>query len=707
MNFKSLKLKLLVQISACFLVFIGLLLAISISSSYNEANESARLFSNEVVSKQQLAIDEQFNQGFTIARTLSQTIKGILSADTPKSREQVVQILKDVAISNPNLFGVWLAFEPNAFDNDDAYLNEKTYSLDSGQFAPYWSRSEGTLHLAPCPPLNDTWYTHSRDTRQEFATEVTTYKTSSGSTYSVSSLSVPIIMNGKVLGVVGVDLSTDFLNNIVDTLTAFNGKCSLTLVSSSGKIQAHTGNPDALGTNIDTIIPRGSSLLQRTQQNKVIQTEDENFLYFFVPVQLGNANDNWAVALSVAKDVALVNAKNLTIKLILLGMLCILGALGVTFYLAGFIARPIIQSSDVITQIAQGNLSARCNPNGRDEIAAMQHAVNSMAETLQQNIHEIEHNMKEARVRSEEAEQATTQAKTAEESARQAYNQSQEAAKELDKLVLNLTSASSELNSQILSTAEGVHQQDARNSETATAMEEMNSTILEVARNASEAATSVDVVFNEAESGLAVVSESVSTIKNVSNLSEQLTKEMSGLGKQVESIGEILNVISDIADQTNLLALNAAIEAARAGDAGRGFAVVADEVRKLAENTMEATGRVGAAIQSIQTETQQNIEAMANTASAVENATDLVTQSGEAFERIVAKITPATDQVRAIATAAEQQSAASEEITLAIEEISRISSMTTDKMKEAESAVHDVNSVSDSLKATMNKLLSL
>lgn len=172
-------------------------------------------------------------------------------------------------------------------------------------------------------------------------------------------------------------------------------------------------------------------------------------------------------------------------------------------------------------------------------------------------------------------------------------------------------------------------------------MEEMNSTIREVAHNALEAAGSVDMVNTEAQSGLHIVEQSVSTIRNVYSLSEHLKKEMTDLGVQVESISEIPNVISDIADKTNLLALNAAIETARAGDAGRGFAVVADEVRKLAENTMEATSRVGKAIQDIQCGTQQNIDAVTNTAQAVEDATQFVTESGNAFERIVEKITPA------------------------------------------------------------------
>ena len=119
--------------------------------------------------------------------------------------------------------------------------------------------------------------------------------------------------------------------------------------------------------------------------------------------------------------------------------------------------------------------------------------------------------------------------------------------------------------------------------ETATAMEEMNATVLEVAKNASQAAGTSDGARQKAQEGSGIVGRVVTDIAQVQKQSQALKQDMEGLGKQAEGIGHIMNVISDIADQTNLLALNAAIEAARAGDAGRGFAVVADEVRKLAK----------------------------------------------------------------------------------------------------------------------------
>jgi methyl-accepting chemotaxis protein len=168
---------------------------------------------------------------------------------------------------------------------------------------------------------------------------------------------------------------------------------------------------------------------------------------------------------------------------------------------------------------------------------------------------------------------------------------------------------------------------------------------------------------------------------------DQSLEDMGLLGKQAENIGQILNVISDIADQTNLLALNAAIEAARAGEAGRGFAVVADEVRKLAEKTMTATKEVGEAIRGIQAGTKKNYDNVAQAVSAVGEAASLADTSGQTLGQIVRLVDAAADQVRSIATASEQQSATSEEINRSIEDVNRISSETAEAMRQSSRVV--------------------
>ena len=199
-------------------------------------------------------------------------------------------------------------------------------------------------------------------------------------------------------------------------------------------------------------------------------------------------------------------------------------------------------------------------------------------------------------------------------------------------------------------------------------MTEMNATVLEVARSAGEASEQSDKTREKADDGAKLVNQVVNSINMVNQVAVTLQNNMQELGSQAESIGGVMNVISDIADQTNLLALNAAIEAARAGEAGRGFAVVADEVRKLAEKTMSATHEVGSGIKAIQQSTRVNIDEVGSAVTSITEATGLANSSGRALGEIVALAPANSAVVASTATAAEEQSAKSEEINRAIGE---------------------------------------
>ncbi|GFK95756.1 Methyl-accepting chemotaxis protein McpQ [Fundidesulfovibrio magnetotacticus] len=278
------------------------------------------------------------------------------------------------------------------------------------------------------------------------------------------------------------------------------------------------------------------------------------------------------------------------------------------------------------------------------------------------------------------------------------------AAGQLEGVVGVVSSASEDLAGQIEHSSQGAGEQSQRVAETAAAMEEMNATVLEVARNASHAAETVTRAKSQAEEGARVMSQLVTFIDRVLVNAKQSQEDMGILGKQAEGIGNVLDVISDIADQTNLLALNAAIEAARAGEAGRGFAVVADEVRKLAEKTMTATKEVGGAIQGIQQGTRKNYVHVEQAVGAITEATRLASGSGESLGQIVRLVDDTFDQVRSIATACEQQSAASEEIKRSIEDISRISGDTSQAMQRSTEVVEELARQAQVLKGLIDQM---
>ncbi len=267
-----------------------------------------------------------------------------------------------------------------------------------------------------------------------------------------------------------------------------------------------------------------------------------------------------------------------------------------------------------------------------------------------------------------------------------------------------VAAASEELAAQVEQVSRGSEMQRERVEATASAMTEMNSTVLEVARNAGQAAEQSDGTRQNAESGAELVNKVVSAINSVNTIAKKLQDNMQELGKQAENIGGVMNVISDIADQTNLLALNAAIEAARAGEAGRGFAVVADEVRKLAEKTMTATQEVGASITAIQHSAQTNISEMGTAVESVTDATDLANSSGQALNDIVNLASATSAVVSSIATAAEEQSATSEEITRAIDDINQIVAETAEGMVQSSTAVQDLSKMAQELYNVLGQL---
>ncbi len=264
-------------------------------------------------------------------------------------------------------------------------------------------------------------------------------------------------------------------------------------------------------------------------------------------------------------------------------------------------------------------------------------------------------------------------------------------------------SASSQISASTEEMASGAHEQSAQASEVTGAIAQMTQTILDTTKNANKAAETAKKAGTIAKEGGKVVRGTVDGMKKIAEVVNEASVTVENLGKSSDEIGNIIQVINDIADQTNLLALNAAIEAARAGEQGRGFAVVADEVRKLAERTSKATKEIAEMIKQIQKETADAVVSMKLGTSEVEKGRTLADKAGKSLEDIITGSSEVVDIATQVAAASEEQSSASEIISTNIESINNVSQEFASGIQQVARAAEDLNRLTDNLQSLINQ----
>ncbi len=244
---------------------------------------------------------------------------------------------------------------------------------------------------------------------------------------------------------------------------------------------------------------------------------------------------------------------------------------------------------------------------------------------------------------------------------------------EINRSADTMSAASEELAAASEETSQSVHQQKNETEQLAAAMNEMAATVQQVAASTTSAAESAGFAHKDAQQGLEVVEDTISTINALARGFEDSAKAISKVGEESENIGIVLDVIRGVAEQTNLLALNAAIEAARAGEQGRGFAVVADEVRVLATRTNESTQEIQAMIERLQGDARQSVDIMDESSRQMGDSVSKAKQAGDVLKGVMESVANISEMSSQIATAAEQQSSVTEELNQNISSISLIS----------------------------------
>jgi len=336
----------------------------------------------------------------------------------------------------------------------------------------------------------------------------------------------------------------------------------------------------------------------------------------------------------------------------------------INFFLFGFIRKimgPLKQLIPVASSLAEGDLSIRIETQRNDEIGQLLSAMKNMIEKWRSVVADVQ--------------QASG----------------------------NVASAGQKLNQNAVQMSTLSTEQEQRSSQVATAAEEMSQTIMDIAQNVNSIAGAAQVTLAVAKDGQGIVDKSVMEVKEIAETVDASSEFVRSLGDRSRQIGEIVDVIGDIADQTNLLALNAAIEAARAGEQGRGFAVVADEVRKLAERTANATSEISAMIKTIQEEVFKAVDSMENASGKVTVGVELSAHAGEALKNIVEKADELQLMVQQIASATEEMSTTSEEITKDIGQIASASRETSESSSHTTQAAAELSRLSINLQTTVGE----
>ncbi|MCU7494457.1 MAG: methyl-accepting chemotaxis protein [Ignavibacteria bacterium] len=429
---------------------------------------------------------------------------------------------------------------------------------------------------------------------------------------------------------------------------------------------------------------------------------------------------------------------NLKMSIYIYMLVALLIASLLCLFAARIIARPVKALDAAARSITEGKIDTPIPVAGQDEVG-------NLALSLRKMVDDLKNSINESNRKKEEAEEATSKAREASlisdeqkeyltkntgvllnemgkfangdltvsvnpenknDDIGKLFLGFNQAADNLKKIILQVSDAVQKTvnsSSLILSGSEelasGAHLQNTQTSEIASAVEQMTKTIFENTKSVSEAANISKRTVELTSKGTEKVEMTKKGIKEIFDATNKTGQIITSLAGKTDQIGEIAQVIDDIADQTNLLALNAAIEAARAGEQGRGFAVVADEVRKLAERTTKATKEIAGTILSIQNESKEADGSMSRASVSVKEGMQLAEEVSQVLQEINSGIHNVADTIDLVASSSEEQSASSEQISKNIEQISNIAQQSatnsTEITNSAEELVRLMNTLSE------------
>nr|WP_320147088.1 methyl-accepting chemotaxis protein [uncultured Anaeromusa sp.] len=501
----------------------------------------------------------------------------------------------------------------------------------------------------------------------------------------------PIKKNGQVIGVLGGTITVDELINVVNEVKV--GQSGYAYVTQkNGLIIMHPEKERVMKENIHADAEKDAALkplVAVTEGGKnlaryVAQGAEKYIVYN----PIGGTSWGLSVTVPVQEITGKMNSMMWTSLLVVLVVLVAAGV--VASLLAKGFARPIQELNGLACRLSQGNLqNVERRIHSQDEIGQLEAAFQTMAESLRALVQQVAQSVQRVSSASEALTAGSGQAAQASDHVATSILQM---AQETDKQATSIVEAT-RIIGEITKATEGTAQSGQN--------------VLEIVRETADATNH----------GRTSIEQAVGEMENLAKKSVAVEEAISELSRGSRQIGEIVELIANIAGQTNLLALNAAIEAARAGEQGRGFAVVADEVRKLAEQSNQAAQQIAALIGDNEAKMNQAVEATKASVAGIHSGVEIVVATGTTFQEISDSVFKLGEHVQEMATAVGKIAQDNGRVSGAISQIERMSqknageaqsiSAATEEqaasMEEIAAASHTLGGMADELKETVSK----
>jgi methyl-accepting chemotaxis protein len=636
----TLRARVLLSVGAVVLVAFAITVAVLTAQATALQKEVSFQYAEQLATSNAVQVASRVDKAMDAARVVSQSLRGLKIAGAT-DRAAADSLLKSVLEGNPDFLGVWTCWEPDAFDGKDADFVGKPAHDATGRYIPYWNRGAGAAAVEPLadydkPGAGD-YYLLAKNTGDETLLDPYVYKVA-GKDVLMTSVVVPIKIDGKFVGVAGVDLTLSNFQDQVSKIRLFDTGFA-SLISNTGVFVADIDAKNVAQDIGKTEAAMAAKAAVKAGQkydargfNEQLQTQATSI---YVPVQIGAIKTPWSFMTTMADDKVLAGAnrlRNIAIVIAIVSILVV--SLGLNTLLNNMVLRPIggepRTATEIAGRVAQGDLTGHIETVPGDQTSMLM-----QLKTMQAGLSEVV-----AAVRRGSEGVATASAEIAQ--------------------------GNHDLSSRTESQASALEQ-------TAASMEELGSTVkqnADAARQANQLAMSASTV---AVRGGEVVGQVVETMK--------------GINESSRKISDIISVIDGIAFQTNILALNAAVEAARAGEQGRGFAVVASEVRSLA-------GRSADAAKEIKTLINDSVER-------VERGSTLVDEAGSTMTEVVSSIRRVTDIMGEISAASSEQAAGVSQVGEAVNQMDQATQQNAALVEQMAAAASSLQGQADELVKTV------